>query len=258
MLKRGISIASLILVLLISGCGILGDKPAIIGLESLTLEATESIPYIFEIENPKGKFKSNTFSNFEIELGANELIRLNFAAVTPDSIADTEKATVTMHLTALELGSEKLNFLVYYDEGGKRKTLNLKIPTKVIGPGISVALEEKATFGKIKLTINETKIFHAVITNSVDTRYKNGRLKIKPLYDWVQLKEIEGYESYMDGNSLVIATDIPTSKTIPFMVNAVPPAIEAGFSIDVIVEYSSNTTEWAEVAKQTVELFAES
>ena len=257
MLKRGILLTSLIVVLILSGCDLLGDKPVVSGLGTLTLKATEGVPYIFEIENPKSKFGSNTFSNFNIELGDNELVRLNYAAFTPDSIADTEKATVTMHLTGLELGSGKLSFIIYYDEGEKRKSMTLKVATKVIGPGITVALEERPAFGKIRLKINETKVFHAVITNSIDTRYRNGRLRIKPLYDWVQLKEIEGYDSYMDGNSLVIATDIPTAKTIPFMVNAVPPAIEAGFSIDVMVEYSSNTTEWTEVAKQTVEMFAE-
>jgi hypothetical protein len=255
MLKRGL--LSLVLVLLISGCGFVRDKPVVAGIEQLNLQVTEGAPYIFGIENPKGRFKSNTFSNLRLELGNNDYARLNFAEFTPNSISDNEVATATMHLTGLKLGKTNLNFMIFYDEGGATKTVSFKLPTKVIGPGINIEIEEKPVFGKTKLRVNQTKIFHAVITNSKDIRYRNGRLKIQPLYDWVKLKELEGYDAYMDGSTLIITTDLPTAKTIPFMVNAVPPAIEAGFSVDVIVEYSSNATEWAGVAKKTIDMFAE-
>lgn len=256
MAKRGLIGAFLLAIIFLAGCDILGDKPKIVGLEKLTLKATEGTPYIFEMRNPKGRFKSNTFSNFTMQLGDNNLVRLNYAGFTPDSISDQEKLSVNMHLTGEELGSAKLVFIIFYNEAGKRKSLSLKVPTRVVGPGINVNLEERSVMGKVRVNINQTKVFHAVITNSIDTRYRNGRLKIKPLYDWIKLKEIEGYDAYMEQGTLIIGTDLPTAKTIPFMVNAVPPAIEAGFSIDIVVEYSSNQSEWTEVAKQTVEMFA--
>ncbi len=255
-MKKREMLSIILMAVFLSSCGIMGDKPEISGINKLTLEATEGAPYIFEISNPESRFSSNTFSNFELQLGDNDFARMDYAAFTPGNISDGEKLTATLHLTAIELGLTNLDFILFYDDGGKTKSISFKVPAEIIGPGINVDLQEKPMFGKMKLNINETKIFHAVITNSIDTRYPNGRLKIKPLYSWVQLKELEGYDSYMQNGTLVIATDLPTSKTIPFMINAVPDAIEAGFSIDVIVEYSSNTTEWAEVARKTIELYA--
>jgi hypothetical protein len=255
MIKRGILAVTLILML--SGCGLLVDKPKVIGLERLTLKVTESVPYIFQIENPKTKFTSKTFSNFQVELGANKYVRLNYAGFSKDNITDEETVTINMHMTALEKGTTTLYFIIYYDEEGKTKSMTLKVPTKILGPGIDVEIEEKPILGKTRMRINETRVFHATITNSIDTRYRNGRLRVQPLYGWIKLKELEGYDAFMDGSSLVIETDLPTAKTIPFMIKAVPEAIEAAFSVDVIVEYSSNQTEWAELARQTVEMYAE-
>ncbi|MBW2981107.1 hypothetical protein KY360_06855 [Candidatus Woesearchaeota archaeon] len=257
MLKKSILATVLICsVLFLSGC--ISDKPKVTGIEQLTIKVTEGIPYVFEVENTEGRwYRTNTFSNLRLELGANDLVRLNYARFIPENISDGEKSAITMHLSGMELGSTKLNFIIFYDDAGKTNSVSFRVPTKVIGPGITVDIEEKPILGKTRLKINETKVFHAVITNNIDIRYRNGRLRIKPLYDWVKLKEIEGYDAYLEGNELIIETDLPTSKTIPFMVNAVPPAIEAGFSVDVVVEYSSNATEWAEVAKKTIEMFAE-
>lgn len=243
-----------IVLIMISGC--IKDSPKITVEKDLELKLLQEKNIEVKIKNKENWIGSNLFSDFEISMENDENLLLGKVTFNKTNLSEGESMAFTLPITVKKAGEFEPKFTFKYKDDGKDKQELFTVPLTVKILDISLELDEESYFGRTKVKKERDHTFHIEIKNEEEAMYEYGKIKIKPSEQWITLTGLEGYKGKKEESVLIIPTDIPSSKKVPFKLKANPPATDAGFVLTLSLEYSVDGDEWAEIFSKDIEMHA--